>query len=196
MESVYLIVDLDGTLIDKKNNATYRLLYEYFRKKGMYLQMMKLIFDSIKLSIDRRLFRNHEIMSLIEENTLTAIIRGIDYDDFREFSESFAKSLPIRDEVLNLIGRIESDFHVKGKVILTGSFQCVADVVARRLDFDMAFGSKLRVKNGTVVGFVKKYYGDTKFSVIEENSLVPYVYITDDKSEKKLFENSIKWYVV
>jgi HAD superfamily phosphoserine phosphatase-like hydrolase len=178
-------------------NTTFSFLDNYFAKNKKYLFFRKIS----KLFVVK--VANYFIYKTFKIDLIrlygTRFLKNKTYQEIEEFSHIFVYSIlkpKIKKQILKMLKKFKNDGYTI--VLMSGSYNFIVKEVAKYVEADRYFASKLKESNGYCLGKYEKDILLDKYDVLVENfqNIEDLVVVSDNRSDLTLMKMANKAYAI
>ncbi len=184
----YVLVDVDGTIIDKKYNTTYKLLLDFFSEEKPRLWKIRSLILRTGCVIESQINEHwSKLAILFSQLYLSIVLFMINYDQLYSFAKKKLSEVNVDYELINYLKKLGNTH------IVTATIEPVAELFSNLIGSDSYIATYLKTKNNRILYVKKRHLTNTKYYEIRKKGWFPYIYIVDNPEVEHIVSKNSKY---
>jgi len=158
----FILVDLDGTIVDEKINNTFDFLKSYLKYKYNIMGIARYRLATLFTLLASKIIENNDVF--LRNLFIKLCIVGLDIRDLIKFTVKYWLphiSHTVNIDVLNFVRKMKKEGYIP--IMLTSCIEVPARLISNYLEFEGCIATKLRLFGPLIVGISEDTYGPLKF---------------------------------
>ncbi len=183
-----IIVDIDGTLVDKHYNTTYDFLLDFIITKKPNLWRIRYYLLKFYVRYEWILFKlfGAQVVILFSQIIISIVLFMINYNELVQFAYEWIQHIKY-DSLLVKILR-----HKSSVIVLSASIEPIVEVFAQMLNTKKYASSTFFKINNRIIFMNKRHLLNSKIEEIRRNKWFPYIYIVDNPEYEDIVSKNSK----